>query len=549
MAGGTVGRRLPNEEPWASYTLWAGTSAMLSMVLRQYAPQYTFRQSIVWTGTMLFFGQCLLYFIYAVILFPRFLSPFRRLPQPPGASFFNGHFSIIRRDPSGIPLRTWANQIQNDGLIRYLHLLNKERLLITSPKGLAEILTTKSYDFIKPSLLREGVGQLLGIGILFAEGDNHKLQRKNLMPAFSFRHIKELYPIFWQKSQEMVWRIEEQLQKNAPDNTQELAQWGSRATLDIIGLAGMGQDFKSLADPDTELNQTYRKIFEPNPTAQMLGLLQFFIPNWILRNLPIKRNDDVFAASNVARNTARRLVKLKKERMEKKETLQPDIISVALESGGFSEDALVDNMMTFLAAGHETTASAFSWALYMLCRSPDIQTKLRAEIHAHIASLEDSMDHVKLDGIPYLHAVCNEVLRFYAPVPITLRDTAVDTTLLGQFVPKGTKVVIAPWAINQNKALWGDDAEKFDPDRWMVTGQANSGGAVSNYAFMTFLHGPRSCIGSRFATAELECLVAAFVGRFEFEMKDPDEKIEIKGGITARPKNGMWLKLKTVEGW
>jgi cytochrome P450 len=369
------------------------------------------------------------------------------------------------------------------------------------------------------------------------------------MPAFNFRHVKELYPIFWAKSQEMVTSIEGQLKQIAPENVVEIGGWISRATLDIIGLAGMGQDFNSLKDPDTELNRVYRSIFQPSNAAQILGLLQFFIPMPLLRALPIQRNNDVLAASKVARETARRLIQAKKDKLDKKEALSPDIISVALESGGFADETLVDNMMTFMAAGHETTASSFTWAVYLMCQKPEVQRKLREAIHTNISSLSDSIDHVKLDSIAYLHAVCNETLRIYAPVPITLRDTAHDTTILGQFVPKTTKVIIAPWAINLNKQLWGEDAEEFNPDRWMAPGQANSGGAVSNYAFLTFLHGPRSCIGQRFAMAELACLLAAFVGKYEFEMADPDEKIEVKGGITARPKNGMHIKLKAVEGW
>jgi cytochrome P450 len=83
----------------------------------------------------------------------------------------------------------------------------------------------------------------------------------------------------------------------------------------------------------------------------------------------------------------------------------------------------------------------------------------------------------------------------------------------------------------------------------MAPGQANSGGAVSNYAFLTFLHGPRSCIGQKFAVAELAALLAAFVGSFEFEMTEPDEEIIIKGGITARPRNGMRVNLTRIEGW
>jgi cytochrome P450 len=534
---------------FSSYRVWAGTSIVGSLLLNKLAPQYSLLHSYLLTAASIFAIISLVYYIYAVVIYPRLLSPLRHLPMPTGGSFFNGQFAAITKDASGIPLRRWINDIPNNGLIRYLHLFNHERVMVTSPKGLAEVLVTKSYDFIKPELLRSGIGAILGFGILFAEGDEHKVQRKNLMPAFSFRHVKELYPIFWSKSREMVEAIEAELEKNKPNTSQEMAEWASRATLDIIGVAGLGQDFNAISNPDSELNRTYRSVFAPSPGAQLLGLLQFFLPGWLLRALPIKRNNDVMAASKVARDTSRELVRLKKQRMAEKKEMQQDIISVALESGGFTEDELVNNMMTFLAAGHETTASAMTWAIYLMCQKPEVQRRLREEVRAHVDSLNDHVDSTKLDGMPYLHAVCNEVLRIYSPVPLTLRDAAVDTTILGQFIPKGTKVILAPWAVNHSKELWGDDAGEFNPDRWMAPGQANSGGAVSNYAFLTFLHGPRSCIGLKFATAELAALLAVFVGTFEFEMTDPNEEIIIKGGITARPRNGMRVNLTRVEGW
>ena len=92
----------------------------------------------------------------------------------------------------------------NNGLIRYLGLLNQERLLVTSPKALAEVLVTKNYDFKKPGMVRFSLGRLLGVGVLLAEGDEHKFQRKNLMPAFAFRHVKDLYPVFWMKARESI---------------------------------------------------------------------------------------------------------------------------------------------------------------------------------------------------------------------------------------------------------------------------------------------------------------------------------------------------------
>lgn len=447
-------------------------------------------------------------------------------------------------------MRKWLNTIPNDGLIRYLGFLNRERILVTNPKALAEILNTRNYEFQRPQFLLQGIKGILGVGLLLAEGDDHKFQRKGLAPAFAFRHIKELYPVFWAKSREMVETIERvELVEKAPNVQIEIGGWASRAALDIIGVGGMGQDFNSLADPNTELNRNYRKVFAPSRQAQILGLLQFFIPSWLIRMLPLKRNDDVMAASMIARSTARHLVRQKKEKLARKEKMDPDIISIALESGVFSEDKLVDNMMTFLAAGHETTASALTWATFLLCQNPDVQTRLREEIHQHIGSLDDKVDNTTIDNMPYLHAVCQEVLRTYAPVPVTMREAVANTSLLGHYIPKGTVIMLCVWAVNFSKDLWGPDAHEFNPDRWMKPGQANSGGASSNYAFLTFLHGPRSCIGQRFALAEMACLLAAFVGRFEFKMSYPDEEMVVKGGITARPKDGLRLDIKVVDGW
>lgn len=365
------------------------------------------------------------------------------------------------------------------------------------------------------------------------------------MPAFHFRHIKDLYPTFWAKSVEMVDTLQAHLATQPADTAVEMGGWASRATLDIIGVAGMGQDFNALKDPNSDLTKIYQRVFQPSQAQQLLGLLGSLTSPRLVAKIPTQRNAHVFQASRVARDTCRRLIEQKKIKLANKEPMDPDIISVALESGGFSDENLADQMMTFLAAGHETTASAMQWAIYALCQHQDVQRQLRAEIKKKI-SVDDEVDSAKIDSIHYLHAVCNEVLRIYPPVPITLRIAAHDTVIGNQAVPKGTTIILAPSAVNLSTELWGPDAEKFIPDRWLGPGKANNGGATSNYAFMTFLHGPRSCIGQKFAQAEFACLLAAFVTKYEFDMRDPDEKIEIKGGITARPKNGMNVILRVV---
>ena len=380
------------------------------------------------------------------------------------------------------------------------------------------------------------------------------------MPAFAFRHVKGLYPIFWQKSTKLVNALMSVARKEGKESVEliddaavvEIAGWASRATLDIIGVAGMGHEFNSIDDPNAEMNRTYRNVFSPSRQQRILALLGLVLPQLILRILPVAHNSKIAEATNTIKGVCRELVREKKRKLDQAEKrVDADIPSIALESGGFTEEDLVNQMMTFLAAGHETTASALTWAFYLLCLHPQVQTRLRDEVRANLPSIDDTetVTAASLDQCLYLNAVCNEILRLYPPVPGTIRDAGRDTSILGQFVPKGTKIILSPWAINTATALWGPDADKFNPDRWMGPGKANSGGAESNYAFMTFLHGPRSCIGQAFAKAEFACLVAALVGRFEIKNADENFQLDIKGSITAKPRHGLNVRIKPVHGW
>lgn len=208
---------------------------------------------------------------------------------------------------------------------------------------------------------------------------------------------------------------------------------------------------------------------------------------------------------------------------------------------------------------HETTSSAFTWLAYLLATHPDAQRRIREEVRQALPvdpAKDPAVDIAKvLEGLPYLNGVCNETLRLFPTVPITVRIPKCDTTIIGRPVPQGTEIVIPLWAINRNPKLWGPDAADFKPERWIdvdADGNRkpnNSGGADSNYSLMTFMHGPRSCIGQNFAKAELRCLVAAFAKAFEWEMVDPAEEIVPAGAITIKPKSGLHLRLKPLGGW
>lgn len=495
-----------------------------------------------------------LYGIHKLILYPFLLSPLRHLPQAGGFKPLIGHGIIMFQRPPGQAHLNIMKATPNDGIIRTLGFFHTDRLILTSPAALADVLVNKSYDFEKPPWSRAFLRKFLGDGLLMTEGDEHKHHRKHIMPAFHFRHIKELYPVFWSKSVEFCNVVKASLADDA-SKILEIGHYSTQVTLDIIGLAGLGRDIASLRSSEDELVKNYEEILEPTSEKAIYFVCHLIFPPRLIAMLPWKLNERVKITTGNLKRICTDFVVDRKSKMKHESQESRDILSIMIRSNNFSDENLVDQLLTFMAAGHETTSSALTWASHLLSKHPDIQDRLRSEIQQYIPNpqiLSDPNFDVAglLEGMPYLNGVCNEVLRLYPTIPVTARLSIRDTTIAGVFIPKGTMMFVVPWAINRNPPLWGDNAEDFVPTRWIdkATGRATmNGGADSNYAFLTFLHGPRSCIGERFARAELRALLAAFVGNFEMEMADPNEVVIVGGTITSKPVNGMKLKLKPVK--
>lgn len=168
----------------ASIPQLLGVSGLTSVLLRLYAPP-AYHYGIVSVGLAIFIALFLLQITWSVIIYPKFLSPLRHLPTPADNAFFTGQTKKVYREAGGRPMREWIENVPNDGLITYSNWF-RQRVLVTNPKTLAEVLVQKNYEFIKPSHFREGLARILGVGILLAEGDEHKRQRKDLMPVGFF---------------------------------------------------------------------------------------------------------------------------------------------------------------------------------------------------------------------------------------------------------------------------------------------------------------------------------------------------------------------------
>ncbi|KAJ6007906.1 hypothetical protein N7540_011882 [Penicillium herquei] len=441
---------------------------------------------------------------YQLFLYPRWLSPIKHIQTPSSRNWLTGNSdSFLLRTPYSL-VHQWIKDLPHEGLLRYYLVGNLEWVMPISPDAFREILVTKVYDFEKPEIMSYGMRKTLGNGILLVEGESTRMRE---------------------------------------DNVIHISGWASRATLDIIGVAGMGCDFEALQRPGNELHQAYKTIVTQSLSDKLLFLLGVLSHPRYTMNTPTARLKEVKRCNRLIRKAAQTVIQ---QRMTQNSVPEAhvNIISVAMEGGAFTEKGLIDQAMTFLGAGHDTTAASLQWSIYALCKHPDVQLKLREEVRANFPSISstalgNTIASV-IDNLPYLNAFCNEVLRFYPAVSRTIRQAVRDTTIVGKFIPKGAMIVLSPKVINQMETLWGPDAGIFNPERFLGPGKANTGGATSNFANMKFLHGSRSCIAQNFAKGELACLVAAMY---------PDAELENEETVTIVPADGVLAKMSPLKEW
>jgi cytochrome P450 len=402
-----------------------------------------------------------------------------------------GHALQAFERPAGKSFLRLINEIPNDGIIRLQGLMNSDWLFLTDPASLSEVLVHKAYDYEKPSFIRQLLRIVLGDGLIVVEGDEHKFQRKHASPAFSFRHIKDLYPLFWSKALEMKECVA--AASKGGDEIVEINQWANKATLDIIGVAAFGRDFHSLTTSDNELAKNYEEILEPTANKAAFFSAHLFLPRWLIARLPWSLNKSLKRTTGVVKRCTAQLIQDKKAVMKNQSENQVDILSILLKSNNFGDDMLGQQLLTFLAAGyvplpiilktiptnsfpsHETTSSAFTWVMYLLASHPIIQTRLRAEIHSKLPSptattstTDPTFDLATiLESLPLLNAVCLETLRLYPTVPVTLRVSNRDTSIGPHHVPRGTRAYIVPWAINRAEKYCGSYGAEFVPERWI----------------------------------------------------------------------------------
>ena len=201
---------------------------------------------------------------------------------------------------------------------------------------------------------------------------------------------------------------------------------------------------------------------------------------------------------------------------------------------GLAEANIRANIVTFINAGHETTANALTWTLYLLSRAPEWRE--RAEEEA--SSVFDPERPASLEGCTVLRAVLDEALRLYPPVALLSREAIRDDRILGQRVPAGTIVLISPFVLHRRRGLW-DQPDAFDPSRFL--GEARD--RIDRFAYIPFGAGPRVCIGMAFAMQEGIVLLAHLLRAFRFDLVEGQVVMPLQR-VTLRPRGGLKMHVK-----
>ena len=488
------------------------------------------------------------YIFYRSWVYPFYVSPLRSIPTPPSFPLW-GHTPTLFTSEISVPLRKWHQEYGD--IIRYFYPFGIERLSVVDQESIKQLTIKNPYNYPKPVTVRNWMARILGRnGILLAEGDVHIQQRKALSPGFSTQSIKALYPIFWRKALQLSNIWQQSMNENHTDHqTIEVLEGLNRTTLDIIGQAGFGTEIDSLKRPDVPLRVAYQAMFAFNLASRIYHTLHA-CTLWA-GYLPIKANHDMTKSRKVIRDAANEIIRKK---MSEVNPNDKDIIALTIRDFSLagaerlSFETMRDQVMTFLGAGHDTTATGAAWTLHLLAKYPLIQERLRAEIKEHMPSLFDlnsreedgDLVSVDVDQLPYLDNVCRESLRYIPPVPLTIRRSLSEDRLGGYRIPPQTYVAIHANAVNQLPRYWGKTAGEFDPDRWdhLPT-------TYCTEAFMTFLQGPRGCIGRKFAETEMKTLLCSLLSMYSFE---PDESFDDPENwkmwrLVLRPRDGINLKV------
>lgn len=425
------------------------------------------------------------------------------------------------------PLETIPEAVYHEPMVPMRAL--RPVVWVTDPALVKAVLLDRRDEFPKDFLQRRILGPLIGNGILTAEGSEWRWQRQTVAPKFRHADMLDYVPAMVAGAELAIagWR------PTAPGTTHPVDRDMMRATYHVIAntvLAGGGEQVGAALERDAA---AYGRGLQWSIAYAVMGL-----PHWVprpLRRLMARREARV-------RGTVGEMIRARRTAAEGRDDLFDRLLDAAEPETGrrMSDQQLVDNLLTFLIAGHDTTAKALAWTLYVISRAPTWQERMLDEIRAVVPS--GPIAGVHIVQLQTVQRVLKESMRLFPPVPVLTRFAAEDTEIGGQPIKAGTGVGVPVYVIHRHRALW-DDADRFDPSRFVAEQEV----ARPRYQYMPFGGGPRVCVGASFAMIEATAILATLVRAARFDCPPGPEPVPLSRVVLA-PRDGLPLRVTLRDG-
>lgn len=417
------------------------------------------------------------------------------------------------------PLRVVSRPVYEEPLVVFQPSPKRTVVWVTRPDLVEQVLL--SDQFVKTDVEKRVLGGSLGDGVLTSNGAHWRWQRRTMAPLFRHQEILTYVPDMSTAAEALAarWRQDGRRVRAIDDDMIDV-------TFDVIAQTML----KGGVPAEAALIKREGTAFLANSSWELAWAL-LKLPTWLPH-----------PATWTMRRAARRLrqavgdivARRRAEGSDGNDLLGRLLAARNPETGAAMDDEhVISNLLTLLEAGHETTARALTWTLYLLARAPEWQERVRAEVTAVAGSTPITPAH--LPQLAITERVVKEAMRLYPPAPVIVRMPAADMKIGDLTVRARTQVVIPIYAIHRHRRLWVDP-DRFDPDRFLPEREK----AIPRAQFMPFGAGPRICIGMSFAQVEAVALLAAFVRAATFEW-DGRHLPEPVSRVTLRPKGGMPL--------
>ena len=422
------------------------------------------------------------------------------------------------------PVGSWSEDFYREKLIVY-RWLGLESAFVMDPPLIQSVLLDDAESYSKQPLNDDVFGEAIGGGLLNAEGDAWRWQRRLTAPLFRAEDVLAYIPAFAGACGPLLKRWREA----PPGTAQAIDRDMTRATLQALQDTVLGA---SLGEEDRRSIEQAGAAFL-GYSVWKIALTSLGLPP----SIPHPGSRVMTRAGKTLRDIATRVLATTRESVDQRDDLLGRLLTATdPATGGSMPDALiVDNVVTFLMAGHETTSQALTWTLYLLALLPEWQEAVRQEVRSVTGGRPIGREEI--GKLQTLDAVFQEAMRLYPPAPVLMRRTIRPLTLGGIALGAGATITIPVYVVHRHRSLWPDPL-KFDPSRFTAEPKAGR----HRCAYMPFGAGPRTCVGGTFAMLEGETMLATLLQHASFALPEGERPTPF-ARITLSPKYGLHLRV------